>query len=441
MLWWQTLLLILGALMLLMFTRYPVCFVFMTLNCCLFFFLMHGATGLNMFASTLYDSIATFTLLPVPMFLLMGELLFRSGVAQRAINALDKILGKIPGRMSVLTCIAGMIFAATSGSTMANTAMLGSLLVPEMEKKGYDKKMIMGPIMGSGDLAMLIPPSGTAVLFAATAQISVGKVLMSGLVPGVILGFVFIAYIIITSIRHPEYVPADEKADVKVSAGEKLRLFVVDVLPLGVLIFAVIGTILLGIATPSEAAALGALGALLLCLYNRNFKWPVIKASCVSSFKMTAMCFGIIIGATGFGQMLAYTGSVAKLTALATSLAVPPIVIVILMMIVIFIGGCFMDVVPLMMITIPIFYPIINGLHLDPIWFACLCLVGLSVGNITPPFGMLLFIMSGVAPEGTTMKEVYSSAFPYVVLTILVIGLMMVFPQLCTWLPGVIYAT
>lgn len=440
MVWWQTLLIILGALLILMFTRYPVAFVFMTLNCCLFFVLLNGATGLSMFTSTLYDSIATFTLLPVPMFLLMGELLFRSGVAQRAINALDKLLGRIPGRMSVLTCVAGIIFAATSGSTMANTAMLGSLLVPEMEKKGYHRKMVLGPIMGSGDLAMLIPPSGTAVLFAATAQISVGKVLMSGLIPGVILGLAFIAYIIVTTIRHPELAPDDGVIE-KVPFATKVRLLVVDVFPLGVLIFAVIGTILLGIATPSEAAALGALGALALCAYNRTFTWTVIKESCISSVKMTAMCFGIIIGATGFGQMLAYTGVVGSLTTLATSLPVPPFVIVIMMMIVVFIGGCFMDVVPLMMITIPIFYPIINGLQLDPIWFASLCLVGLSVGNITPPFGMLLFVMQGVAPKGTTMKDVYTSAFPYVVITILVIGLMMLIPQLCTWLPSIIYST
>ena len=433
-------LIILGALLILMFTRYPVAFVFMTLNCCLFFVLLNGATGLSMFTSTLYDSIATFTLLPVPMFLLMGELLFRSGVAQRAINALDKLLGRIPGRMSVLTCVAGIIFAATSGSTMANTAMLGSLLVPEMEKKGYNRKMVLGPIMGSGDLAMLIPPSGTAVLFAATAQISVGKVLMSGLIPGVILGLAFIAYIIITTLRHPELAPDDSNL-VRVSLGTKLKLLVVDVLPLGVLIFAVIGTILLGIATPSEAAALGALGALALCAYNRTFTWKVIKESCISSVKMTAMCFGIIIGATGFGQMLAYTGVVGNLTALATSLPVPPVIVVILMLIVVFIGGCFMDVVPLMMITIPIFYPIINGLHLDPIWFASLCLVGLSVGNITPPFGMLLFVMQGVAPKGTTMKEVYTAAFPYVLITILVIGIMILIPGLCTWLPSIIYST
>ena len=440
MVWWQVLLLILGSLCFLMFTRYPVCFVFMTINCCLFFFLLNGATGLSMFTSTLFDSIATFTLLPVPMFLLMGELLFRSGVAQRAINALDKMLGKVPGRMSVLTCIAGIIFAATSGSTMANTAMLGSLLVPEMEKKGYDRKMAMGPIMGSGDLAMLIPPSGTAVLFASTAQISVGKVLMSGLIPGVILGISFIIYIIIKAKRHPELTPDDSNLE-RIALSRKLIMFIGDVLPLGVLIFAVIGTILLGIATPSEAAALGALGSLLLCAYNRTFTWEVIKQSCVSACKMTAMCFGIIIGATGFGQMLAYTGVVANRTQLATSLPVPPTIIVILMIFIIYVGGCFMDVVPLMMITIPIFYPIVDGLHLDPIWFACLCLIGLSVGNITPPFGMLLFVMSGVAPKGTTMKEIYTAAFPYVVITTLVIALLIAVPSLCTWLPSIIYTT
>ena len=155
---------------------------------------------------------------------------------------------------------------------------------------------------------------------------------------------------------------------------------------------------------------------------------------------MTAMCFGIIIGATGFGQMLAYTGVVANLTRIATGLEVPSVVIILIMVIILYIGGCFMDVVPLMMITIPIFYPIINGLGLDSIWFACLCLVSLSVGNITPPFGMLLFIMSGVAPKGTTMKEIYKSAVPYVIITTFVILLMIAVPKICTWLPGIIYS-
>jgi len=435
--WWQSLLLVIGLVLLFMASKYPIAFVFLSVNLGMFFVFLKGFSGLKMYVLSLLDSLNLFSMVAVPMFMLMGDVLFRSGMAMRSINAMEKLLKKMPGRLSVLSSIAGIIFAATSGSVMANTAMLGSLLGDEMRKKGYHKDMIFGPIMSAGTLAMLIPPSAQAVLYASIAEISVGQVLIGGVIPGVILGLGFMGYIIIRCKLNPSLAPM---YDVEATPlKEKLRSFVFDILPLGILIFAVIGTIILGIATPLEAAALGALGAFLLCFYNRTFSWKLLKDSAISTFKMTGMVFAIVAGATGFGQMLSFMGAVSNISTFATSLDVHPIVIVIVTQIVIIIGGAFIDSVPLMMMTIPIFFPIITKLGFDPIWFAVLNMVNLSMANVTPPFGMVLFVMKGVAPKGTTMGEVYRSIVPYLIVDVLVMALMIIFPPMVTWLPSLMY--
>ncbi|MDR1571083.1 MAG: TRAP transporter large permease subunit [Clostridiales Family XIII bacterium] len=435
--WWQSLCLAVVMILVLMAARYPVAFVFLTVNLGMFAMFMNGFNGMKMFTVSLLDSLNTFTMVAVPMFMLMGDVLFRSGMAMRAIGAMERILGRVPGRLSVLASVVGIIFAATSGSVMANTAMLGTLLVPEMEKKGYAKKMIFGPIMGVSGLAMLIPPSALAVLYASMAQISVGKVLIGGIVPGLIMGVLFIAYIIVTTTLHPELAPSYH---IKATpALEKLRMFASDVLPLGVLIFLVIGTIIMGIATPLEAAALGALGAFLLCVYNRTLTWKLASDCALSTLKTVGMVFAVVAGTVGFGQMLAFTGAVSNLSKLALGMDVHPVVIIIITQVIVLVLGFFIDVVPIMMMTIPIFYPIILQLGYDPIWFACLNLINMSMANITPPFGMILFVMKGVAPKGTTMQQIYSSVMPYIVIDAFVIVLMVAFPKVILWLPGAMY--
>ena len=437
--WLQILVIVFIILLGLMALKNPVAFVFLTVTLGMFMIFMPGAPGLRMYAVSLMDSLNTFNYIAIPMFMLMGDLLFRSGMAMRSINALEKILGKIPGRLSVLSAIAGIIFAATSGSMMANTAMLGTLLVPEMDKKGYHRRMIFGPIMGVSTLAMLIPPSALAVLYASMASISVGKVLIAGIVPGLIMGILYIVYIINTARKHPDWAPTDESLR-HVSVQEKLHGFVFDVLPLGGLIFLVIGTILAGLATPSEAAALGALGAFLLCIYNKTVSVKLVHESAFSSMKTVGMVFAIIMGTVGFGQMLAFTGSVSGITKAVAGLNVAPVIIIILMQLVVLILGFFIDVVPIMMMTIPIFMPIILQLGYDPIWFACLNLVNMSMANLTPPFGMVLFVMKGVAPKGTTMQEIYSSVMPFIIVDVIVIVLMIAFPSAILWLPNAMYS-
>jgi tripartite ATP-independent transporter DctM subunit len=317
--------------------------------------------------------------------------------------------------------------------------MLGTLLCPEMEKKGYHRKMIFGPIMGVSTLAMLIPPSALAVLYASMAQISVGKVLIAGIVPGLAMGILYIVYIVGTAKRHPEWAPTDEALHAA-SIQEKLRGLLFDVLPLGVLIFLVIGTIIGGFATPSEAAALGALGAFLLCIYNKTLSVKLISESALASLRTVGMVFAVIMGTTGFGQMLAFSGAVSGVSRLVTGLDVAPVVIIILTQVVVLVLGFFIDVVPIMMMTIPIFLPIVVQLGYDPIWFACLNLVNMSMANITPPFGMVLFVMKGVAPKGTTIQEIYSSVMPFIIIDAVITILMIIFPNAITWLPSTMYS-
>ena len=437
--WMQILVVVFIILLGLMALRYSVAFVFLSVTLGMFLVFMPGPSGFRMYAVSLMDSLNSFNYIAIAMFMLMGDMLFRSGMAMRAINALEKMLGKVPGRLSVLAAVSGIIFAATSGSVMANTAMLGTLLCPEMEKKGYHRRMIFGPIMGVSTLAMLIPPSALAVLYASLAQISVGKVLIAGIVPGLMMGILYIIYIANTAKKHPDWAPTEESI-LLATAKEKVVGFFSDVLPLGGLIFLVIGTIIIGMATPSEAAALGALGAFLLCIYNKTLSLKLVNESALASLKTVGMVFAIIMGTVGFGQMLAFTGSISGITKLVAGLNVPPIVIIILTQLVVLVLGLFIDVVPIMMMTIPIFLPVVIQLGYDPIWFACLNLVNMSMANITPPFGMVLFVMKGVAPKGTTINEVYASVMPFIIIDAAILVFMIAFPAAVTWLPGVIYS-
>jgi len=435
--WWQMMILIFSIMFLLMATNYPITFVFITLNIGMFYYLLNGMPGIEMFVVSMYDSLFSFTLIAVPMFILMGEVLFHSGAAFRAINALDKLLGKMPGRLAILASMAGILFGAVSGSMMGNVAMLGSTLGPEMEKRGYAKTMIFGPIMGVGSLAIIIPPSAIGVLYASIAQISVGKVLIGGVIPGLILGMVYMVQIIIRVKINPSLAPIYDVDPVPM--GEKIKSIIFDVAPLGIVIFAVIGTIILGLATPSEAAALGALGAFLLSVYNRTFGFQLIKKAAFGTFKTTGMVFAIVAATVGFGQMLALTGIVDTMVEFATSFQGNPLVILILMEVLVFGLGCFVEIVPLMMITIPIFFPIITQLGFDPIWFAVINIINLEVASITPPFGMLLFVMKAVSPKGTKMADIYKSVGPFVLCDIFVMILLFLIPPLITWLPSLIY--
>ena len=432
--WWSILLIIFSALVILFILGVPVAFAFLFVNVIAVYVFWGGGAGLSQMILSIYESVTIFALLPVPLFVLMGEVMFRSGIAPRMMDVLDKWLGRLPGRLSLLAVGGGTLFAALSGSAMAGAAMLGSVLVPEMEKRGYKKPMSLGPILGSGGLAIMIPPSALGVLLAALGRFSVGRFLIAIIVPGLIMALLYGAYVVGRCWLQPELAPS--YAVPPTSLLQKIRATLRYVLPLSSIVFLVVGLIFLGIATPTEAAALGALGCLALALIYRGLNWEILKISITGTLQVTIMMLMILTGSTAFAQILAYTGASQGLVEFALSIPLPPICVLIAMQIVLLIMGTFMEPLTIMMVTLPIFMPIVEKLAFNPLWFGAIMLLNMEMATTSPPFGLVLFVMKGVAPPGTTMGDIYKAGLPFLACDAVAMALMMVFPGLVLWLPG-----
>jgi tripartite ATP-independent transporter DctM subunit len=363
--------------------------------------------------------------------------LFHSGVAPDLLDAIDKWLGRLPGRLNLIAVAGGTLFATLTGVSMGSVALLGAVLQPEMEKRGYQKSLTMGAIMGSGSLAVMIPPSTLAVLLGAIGLISVGKILIAIIIPGLLLAVVFVAYIIIRCWLQPDMAPTYEVAQFPLR--EKLKATVIHILPVGLVIFLVIGIMMLGVATPTEAAASGALGTFLLVAIHKKLSWQMTKKALFGTLNISVMIMLIIAGTGAFGQVLAYTGASAGLARFAVNLPLAPILTVVAMQVVLFVLGMFIAAIPIMMITLPIFIPIVNSLGFDPVWFAVLFLLNMEMAGISPPFGLNLFAMKSVASADTKMEEVFRSALPFIGCDALALVLVLFFPELALWLPGLMY--
>lgn len=429
--WEWLLIVIFGTLIILMATGMPIAFSFMIINVIGVYIFFGGTSGLEQLILSISTSLTTFTLLPVALFILMGELLVHSNIASDVMDALDKLMGRLPGRLSLLAVATGTVIAALTGSSMSSTAMLGQILVPQMEKKGYKKAMTIGPIMASGGLAIMIPPSSLAILLCVIGEVSIGKILVVIPFAGVYLAILLAAYIIVRCKLQPDLAPEFEVA--KRSFSERISGAIKFVLPVGFIIFLVIGLIFVGIADPSESAATGTVGMVIVILCYGRLTWEVIRKSLHGMIMITGMVFLLIAGATTFGQILSFSGATGGLSEFAIHLPLAPILIVVTMQIIILIMGCFMEVVSIMMITLPIFIPVINKLGFDPVWFGAITLLNIECAFITPPFGMNLFVMKGVAPADTTMTDIYSAATPMVLINCLTMALMLAFPSIVLW--------
>ena len=432
--WYWILGLIFCALMGLFLIGVPVAFAFLFINIVGVYLLWGGEAGLSQLVLSVYRSVSTFSLLPVPLFILMGEVMFRAGIAPRMMDTLDKWLGRIPGRLSMLAVGGGTLFSTLSGSAMAGCAMLGSVLVPEMEKRGYKKEMSLGPIIGSGGLAIRIPSGALGVLLASPSRISVGGMLMAIIIPGVIMAVLYGGYIVLRAWLQPELAPIYEIE--RVPLRQKLILTCRYVLPLGTIVFLVIGLMFIGVATPTESAALGALGCFVLVFIYRGWNWEVIRGSIAATLRITVMMFMIMTGAMAFSQILAFSGASSGLVSLAGGVDLPPIMILIFMQIILIFMGVFMEPLTIMMVTLPIYMPIIKTLGFDPLWFGTIMLINMEMATTTPPFGLVLFVMKGVAPPDTTMADIYRAGFPFLVCDAIAMGLIMAFPALALYLPG-----
>jgi len=433
--WWLLLLVIFGCFILLMLTGFPIAFAFLAINIVGAFFLWGGQSGFRQLILSIFESVTFFALLPVPLFILMGEVLFHSGMGTRMLDALDAFLGKMPGRLSLVAVAGGVLVAVLCGNTWASTAMLGSMLAPEMRRRGYHKAMALGPIMGGGALAIIIPPSGMSVVLATLAGISVGGLLIAGLVPGLVMAGLFVVYIVGRCIVQPGVAPAYRIR--QLTLIERFTPLVKYVLPLGIIVFSVIGLMLLGLATPSESAAFGVMATFVCATLYRGLTWDVMRKSFTGTMRTTTMILMIFCGSTAFSQVLSFSGATKGVVNLAVHLPIPPIALLISMMMVVMFLGMFMDQLSILMITLPIFMPVCQALNWDPLWFGLMLLINMSIANLSPPFGIELFVMKGVSPPDISMGDVYRASVPFILMEVMVIALVIIAPPLATWLPGV----
>jgi len=433
--WWAVLGLFLGVLIALLLWGLPIAFAFFLVDVIGIVYFM-GPFGLNQMTLQISSSLATFTLAPIPLFILMGELLFHSGLAYKTLDVMDMWLGRVPGRLSVLAAASGTMFAAMSGSTIANTAMLGTVLLPEMRRRGYSTSMSVGPIVSVGVLAGLIPPSSLAVVLASIGRIPVSQMLLGGVVPGILLGLWFCGYIMVRCWLNPSLAPQYDQSSTPFA--QKVMATVTYVLPLGFIVFSVLGLMILGLATPTEAAASGALATLAVAACYRRLTMKMVSDSLIGTLEITVMVFMIIAASNTFSSLLAFTGATSGLVTSVQQLKLSPFMVLVGMNAVVLIMGCFMETIAIMMICLPIFMPIITSLGFDPVWFGVLMLINCETGMLTPPFGMLLFVMKGVAPSDISMKDIISAAFPYVLFYMLSLAVIIAFPSIVLWLPRVV---
>jgi tripartite ATP-independent transporter DctM subunit len=427
--------LLFGGLVAVMGLGLPVAFAFLALNLVGAWVFLGGEPGLSQLARNAVQSITSFSLTPIPFFVLMGEVLFHTGVALKAIDAFALLIRRVPGRLAVIAIVAGTVFSAISGSTIATTALLGSLMLPTMLARGYEPRMAMGPIMGIGGVDMLIPPSALTVLLGSLAGISISGLLIGGIVPGLILSAMFVGYIVLRATLDPSLAPEEALAEGPPGLARWVP-FVRHVLPL-VLIFAlVVGAMTRGWATPTEAAALGAAGTIVAAAAYRSLTWANLMKALTGTVAVSGIILFIIVGATTFTQVLSFSGVVNGLIGVVTGLGLPVTALIIAMLLILLFLGCFVDQVSMMLITLPFFMPLVQRYGVDLVWFGVLFLICMQLGLLTPPFGLLLFTMKGVAPPSITMRQVYLAAIPYIAMSLLMLLLIFLLPPLATWLPA-----
>jgi tripartite ATP-independent transporter DctM subunit len=414
----------------------PAAFAFLGINIVGAWFWLGGDAGLIQLVRNGVASIASFSLTPIPFFILMGEVLFHTGVAMKAIDAIDRLIWRIPGRLSVVAVVAGTVFSAISGSTIATTALLGSLLLPQMLARGYHPNMAMGPIMAIGGVDMLIPPSALTVLLGSLAGISISQLLIAGIIPGVLMSCLFVGWIVLRAMADPSLAPSFEHEELPL--WERIKPLLIYVMPLVLIFIIVVAAMAAGWATPTEAAAIGAVATVAVAWIYRALTRENLMRALMGTAGISGIILFIIVGATTFAQILTFSGATNGLVEAIKEAQLAPWVVLGAMLVVLLVLGCFVDQVSMMLICLPFFLPLVAAYGFDAVWFGVLFLICMQLGLLTPPFGMLLFTMKSVAPKEIAMSQVWHAVTPYLVMGLLALGLVIAFPPIATWLPRVL---
>jgi tripartite ATP-independent transporter DctM subunit len=416
--------------------------LFLTLACGIwvgFALFMVGLVGMSFFsslpagnnmASSVWATVEKWEYVALPMFILMGEILYRSGISERLFRALVPWLYRLPGGLLLMNIISCTLFAAVSGSSAATTATVGRITLAELDKLGYDRRIAMGSLAGAGTLGFLIPPSLIMIVYAILASVSIGKMFIAGILPGFLLSGIYSAYIVYRGIRNPEIAP---RAQETYSWKDRLTALK-DLVPTVILILMVLGSIYAGIATPTEAAALGVLGATVFAFINRRMNTKILFDCLLGAVKTNAMIMLIVIGAGYLSRVMGFLGIPAAITLAITELQLSPYMLMVLLGVVYVVLGCLLDGFSIVVMTLPIALPMVTAAGFDPIWFGIYLILMVEVSQITPPVGFNLFVIQGLTNEPITRIAVY--ALPFFFLMLLTTVIITLFPQIVLYLPS-----
>ncbi len=396
--------------------------------------LIQGARGLGAVPGVIYDRLAVFPLVAVPLFILMGEIIFHSGIGADIFTATNRWLNRLPGSMGMASVAACAIFSALCGVSVAGAATIGSFAIPEMIKRNYNRSLATGCVAASGGLALLIPPSVALILYGVVGDESVGRLFIAGILPGVVLAAMMMGYIFLIGLFYPDAAPKNPD-----QVTWKMRLeSLVRIWPVLVLIFLVLGSIYKGIATPTEAAAVGCVGALVIAGIRKQLSWQTVKTILRSTVSTSTMIMLIFASALLFGYVLTRLQVPQELAAFVTSLKLPNWAVLICIFSVLFLMGMFMDVVSVILISTPIFLPIVLSMGYSSLWFGIVMAITCEIGTETPPVGLNLFVIKGVSPPEVSLMDVIRGSIPFAVVETLGLLIFIVFPDLVLWLPNLL---
>ena len=393
-----------------------------------------GPGIMDVFVTRVWDTMNNYGLIAIPMFVLMANFLTASGVADGLFESVKLLMGRMKGGLAIAVVLVSTVFAATTGVVGASVTTMGLLALPVLIKNNYNKELACGCVAAGGTLGILIPPSMMLVLMGSYAQVSVGQLFSAALVPGLALSACYIIYIIVQCNRHPDWGPGMSEEEVNsMTLAVKLRNCAVNLVPPLILIMAVLGSIFTGWATPTEASAVGAFAAMILCVFYRKFTLEMVHNALLDTAKTTAMCFVIVFGANAFSSAFLGMGGAELVTNIVHALGLSGIGVFIVMLIIAFILGCFIDWIGIVMILFPIFLPILDTYGFDRLYIVATCAVLLQTCFLTPPFGFSLFYLNGIGVPGVKLSHIYKGILPFVAIIVFVTAL-------CIFFPNIMYA-
>jgi|TARA_R110000744_G_scaffold181345_1_gene300464 tripartite ATP-independent transporter DctM subunit len=394
-----------------------------------------GDALFNVIPTTLEDTHFSFILLAIPLYIYMGQLLTRSGIGDAMFSASQMLIGRVRGSLAISVIVVCSMIGAMVGIIGAGIMTSGSIALRPMLERGYDKRLALGVIMAGGGLGILIPPSIPMIMFASSTQNSVGRMFIGALIPALITIILLIAYVVISCKLNPSRAPMDKIPEVQPTVKEKFMTARDGLLSL-LLIVAVLGSIIMGIATPTESGAIGVVGAIVLAILFKRFKPRMVQKAGMQAALLVSVAMWIIVGASVFSNFHLLMGVQNMVASFTQDLGLPPIMVIMLFQLIMLLLGFIIDEFIIVLMCAPIFTPIAVSLGYDPIWFGILMILNIEIAVQTPPYGFALFYLKGIAPPGITMLDIYKSILPFVLLKLLVLIIVMMFPELVTWLPN-----